>query len=84
MGFWYQASTRIFVCVEVVEVVPVLLRRGGRRGSGVDGGRKGTRCGLLRGGGVGEVVLVVGGRAPGVGCCVRVVVRGGEVVLVVG
>ena len=37
---------------------------------------------LCQGGGAGEVVLMVGGRAPGVGCCVVVVQ--GKAVLVVG
>ena len=59
--------------MEVVEVVPVLFRRGGRRGSGVGGGLKPTLHGVPhQGGGVGEVVLMAGGRSPGVGCCVVV------------
>ena len=26
-GFWYRALTQIFVCAEVVEIMPVLFRR---------------------------------------------------------
>ena len=50
--------------------MPVLLRQGGGAGeSGVGGGLKPTLHGVPhQGGGAGEVVLVMGGRPPGVGC----------------